>query len=129
MTNDFKSPHVDDRRDFGRLVRRVGEAMTKHLNDRPTMPVDYSEVPAEIRRELGYLPLPADGMGPDEILTIIEDKIMPWSMPTNQPRSYAWVNTSPAPISILSEGLARTLNNVQDGYDRSSTLLMQGLGR
>ena len=129
MTNDFKSPHVDDRRDFGRLVRRVGEAMTKHLNDRPTMPVDYPEVPAEIRRELGYLPLPADGMGPDEILTIIEDKIMPWSMPTNHPRSYAWVNTSPAPISILSEGLARTLNNVQDGYDRSSTLLMQGLGR
>jgi aromatic-L-amino-acid decarboxylase len=129
MTNDFKSPHVDDRRDFGRLVRRVGEAMTKHLNDRPTMPVDFAEVPAEIRQELGYLPLPADGMGPDDILTIIEDKLMPWSMPTNHPRSYAWVNTSPAPISILSEALARTLNNGQDGYDPSSTLLTQSLGR
>ncbi len=86
MTNNFKSPHVDDRRDFGRLVRRVGEAMTKHLNDRPTMPVDCPEVPAEIRQELGSLPLPAEGMGPDDILTIIEDKIMPWSTPTNHPR-------------------------------------------
>ena len=129
MANEFKSPHVDDRRDFGRLARRVGAIMAKHLNVRPSMPVDFCEVPAEIRQELGNLPLPTDGMGPDDILTIIEDKIMPWSMPTNHPRSYAWVNTSPAPISILSEALSRALNNGQDDYDRSSTLLMQSLGR
>jgi glutamate/tyrosine decarboxylase-like PLP-dependent enzyme len=129
MTNDFKSPHVDDRRDFGRLVRRVGEAMTKHLNDRPTMPVNCSEVPAEIRRELGYLPLPADGMAADDILSFLEDKVMPWSMPTNHARSYGWVNTSPAPISILSDALATTLNNGLDGGDHPSILIMHSLGR
>jgi aromatic-L-amino-acid/L-tryptophan decarboxylase len=129
MGKNYRSPHVDDRRDFSNLVRRTGEAMTKHLIERPHMPVDSAIPPVEIRRELGNLPLPSDGMSADDILTVVEDKIMPWSMPTNHPRSYAWINTSPAPISVLCEALSRTLNNGQDAYDHSSTLLMQSLGR
>jgi glutamate/tyrosine decarboxylase-like PLP-dependent enzyme len=54
---------------------------------------------------------------------------MPWSTPTNHARSYGWVNTSPAPISILSDALATTLNNGLDGGDHSSILIMHSLGR
>ncbi len=129
MSSSFKSPHVDDRRDFGRLIRRVGEVMAKHLTERPDMPVDSSLPPMELRRELASIPLAKNGMTADDILSLLEDKVMPWSMPPNHPRSYAWVNTSPAPISILSDALATTLNNGLADYDHSGTYLMYSLGR
>ena len=93
--------------------------MVEHLIERPCMPVDCSIPPEALRRELLNLKLPAGGMAADDILSFLEDKVMPWSMPTNHARSYAWVNTSPAPISILSEALSRTLNNGLDGYGPS----------
>ena len=48
---------------------------------------------------------------------------------TGDPRSYGWVNTSPAPISILGDALATTLNNGLDGGDHPSILIMHSLGR
>ncbi len=103
--------------------------MVEHLIERPSKSVDCSIPPEALRRELSNLQLPAGGMAAEDILSFLEDKVMPWSMPTNHARSYAWVNTSPAPISILSDALAKTLNNGQDGYDHSSIFLMHSLGR
>lgn len=73
--------------------------------------------------------LPVEGLGAAAILEFVEKKVMPWSMPTNHARSYAWVNTSPAPVSILADALAVTLNNGGDGYHHSSIYLMHSLGR
>ncbi len=129
MGSQFKSPHVDDRRNFAALLDRAGNAMVKHLTERPAKPVDNSVPPEPVRRKLSTLPLPADGMMADDILSFLEDNVMPWSMPTNHPRSYGWVNTSPAPISILSDAMATTLNNGLDGGDHSSVLIMHSLGR
>jgi aromatic-L-amino-acid decarboxylase len=129
MENRFKSPHVDDRSNFSDLLDRASKVMVKHLAERPSLPVDNSLPPQTLRQELSNLKLPPDGMTADDILTFLEDKVMPWSMPTNHARSYAWVNTSPAPISILSDAFATTLNNGQDGYDHSSIFLMHSLGR
>lgn len=129
MENRFKSPHVEDRRNFSSLLSRTSDVMVKHLIERPSMPVECSTPPEALRRELSNLPLPADGMAADDILSFLEDKVMPWSMPTNHARSYGWVNTSPAPISILSDALATTLNNGLDGGDHSSIFIMHSLGR
>lgn len=129
MENRFKSPHVEDRRNFSSLLSRTSDVMVKHLIERPSMPVECSTPPEALRRELSNLPLPADGMAADDILSFLEDKVMPWSMPTNHARSYGWVNTSPAPISILSDALATTLNNGLDGGDHPSVFIMHSLGR
>ena len=129
MENRFKSPHVEDRRNFSSLLSRTSDVMVKHLIERPSMPVECSTPPEALRRELSNLPLPAEGMAADDILSFLEAKVMPWSMPTNHARSYGWVNTSPAPISILSDALATTLNNGLDGGDHSSILIMHSLGR
>jgi aromatic-L-amino-acid decarboxylase len=129
MDKDYKSPHVDDRRDFADLLQRASQAMVKHLTERPDMPVDCATPPEALRRELTKMPLPEEGMAANDILGFLENKVMPWSMPTNHARSYAWVNTSPAPISILSNALAVTLNNGQDGDHHSSIYLMNSLGR
>ena len=111
------------------LLQRTGKAMVKHLTERPDMPVDCATPPQALRRELAEMPLLAEGMAANDILGFLESKVMPWSMPTNHARSYAWVNTSPAPISILSDALAVTLNNGLDGYHHSAIYLMHCLGR
>lgn len=129
MDNSFKSPHIEDRQNFSALAERTSAVMDKHLNERPFLPVDRSVPPEALRRELSNLDLPTDGMTADDILSFLEDKVMPWSMPTNHARSYAWINTSPAPISILADSLAKTLNNGQDGYDHSTVFIMHSLSR
>jgi len=115
MKNRFSSPHVEDRQNFSRLLSRTSDIMVKHLIERPSMPVEGPSPPEALQRELSNLPLPAEGLAADDILSLLEDKVMPWSMATNHARSYGWVNTSPAPISILSDALATTLNNGLDG--------------
>jgi glutamate/tyrosine decarboxylase-like PLP-dependent enzyme len=129
MRKCFKSPHVGDRYNFSELLSRASDIMVEHLIERPSKPVDCSIPPEALRRELSNLQLPAGVMAAEDILSFLEDKIMPWSMPTNHARSYGWVNTSPAPISILCNALAQTLNNGQDGYDHSAVFLMHSLGR
>jgi glutamate/tyrosine decarboxylase-like PLP-dependent enzyme len=129
MENRFKSPHVDDRREFASLARRTSDAMVKHMSERPTKDVDCSIPPEEIRRELANLALPEGGMAAHEILSFLEQKVMPWSMPPNHARSYGWINSPPAPIAILSDAIATTINNGLDGYDHPSVFLMHSLGR
>ena len=129
MKKRFNSPHVEDRQNFSRLLSRTSDIMVKHLIERPSLPVEGPSPPEALQRELSNLPLPAEGMAADDILSVLEDKVMPWSMATNHARSYGWVNTSPAPISILSDALATTLNNGLDGGDHPSILIMHSLGR
>jgi glutamate/tyrosine decarboxylase-like PLP-dependent enzyme len=129
MGNRFKSPHVEDRENFSTLLRRTSEVMVEHLTERQSMPVECSTPPEALQRELSDLPLPSRGLAADDILSFLEDKVMPWSVATNHRRSYGWVNTSPAPISILSDALATTLNNGLDGGVHSSVFINYSLGR
>ena len=129
MNNRFKSPHIDDRANFSTLVKRTGDIMAKHLTERPSMPVENSVPPKAIQSELANLTLPVNGISGDDILSLLEDKVMPWSMPTNHARSYGWVNSSPAPIAILSDALATTLNNGLDSGGFSSIHIMHSLSR
>lgn len=128
-SRNYRSPHVSDRQDFANLVRRASDAMVKHLTERPDKPVDCSVPPEALRRELANIPLATNGMPADEILSFLEDKIMSWSMPTNHARSYGWVNSPPAPIAIVSDAIATTVNNGLDGYDHPGVFLMHSLGR
>ena len=127
MNNRFKSPHVDDRANFSTLLKRTSDIMVKHLAERPSMPVENSVPPKALQDELSSLALPANGINASDILSLLEDKVMPWSMPTNHARSYGWVNTSPAPIAILSDALATTLNNGLDSGDHPSICIMHSL--
>ncbi len=129
MESRFKSPHVDDRDNFAELLGQARNAMVKHLTERPAKPVDCSVPPDSIRQKLSQLPLLMDGIPADEILSFLDENVMPWSMPTNHPRSYGWVNSSPAPIGILSDAMATTLNNGLDGGDHPSGLIMHSLSR
>jgi glutamate/tyrosine decarboxylase-like PLP-dependent enzyme len=54
---------------------------------------------------------------------------MPWPIATGHRRSYGWVNSPPAPIALLADAVAGTMDCGLDGFDHSAIFLMAGLGR
>lgn len=121
-------PFVKDREDFDRLGTRTMEMLGEYLRGLPAQPVDRV-VPEEVRRRLMSLPLPDLGMSPDEMLEFLQREILPWPVAIGHKRSYGWVNSPPAPMSILADVVATTMNSGLDGYDHSALFLMASLGR
>ena len=128
MTQQPTHPFAEDRTDFDRLGARVAVMIGEYLRDLPTQPVDRV-VPADVRQRLMSLPLPVRGQTPQEILDFLGREIMPWPVAIGHSRSYAWVNSPPAPISILADSVATAMNSGLDGYDHSCIFLMVSLGR
>jgi len=122
------NPLAEDRRDFNRLAQRVAGIAEQHLRTLPDGVVDRV-MPETLRREVLDTPLPAQGMGADQIIDFLRDKILPWPLPTGHARSYGWINSPPAPIGILAETLATTMNTTSDGYDHGGIFLLGCLSR
>jgi len=121
-------PFTRDREDFGRLGARTVEMIDEYLRALPAQPVDRV-VPGDVRRRLMSLPLPEQGVPPEEILEFLRREVLPWPNPVGHSRSYGWVNSPPAPIAILADAVATTMNCGLDGYDHSALFLMSSLGR
>lgn len=121
-------PFVKDREDFERLGALTVEMLGEYLRALPGEPVDRV-VPVEVRQRLMSLPMPENGLPPEEILEFLRREILPWPVPIGHKRSYGWVNSPPAPISILADAVSTTMNSGLDGYDHSALFLMASLGR
>jgi aromatic-L-amino-acid/L-tryptophan decarboxylase len=128
MTQSSMHPFAEDRKDFGRLGARTAAMIGEYLRNLPSQPVDRV-VPAEVRRRLMSQPLPEKGRTPGEILDFLKNEVMPWPVAIGHKRSYAWVNSPPAPISILADSVATAMNCGLDGYDSSGIFLMVSVGR
>ncbi len=118
----------DDRAEFARLGKRTMDSLADYLTRLPDEVVDRV-VPDDERAYLSNLDFPDQGMSADDIVTFMEQHIMPWPQPTGHQRSYGWVNSPPMPVSILADGVAQTMNAALDGYDFSGIFLMVSLGR
>jgi aromatic-L-amino-acid/L-tryptophan decarboxylase len=121
-------PFVTDRVNFDLLGARTIEMLGEYLRVLPAQPVDRV-VPEEVRRRLMSLPLPEQGQAPEDILEFLRREILPWPIASGHRRSYGWVNSPPAPIAILADAVATTMNPGLDGYDHSALFLMASLGR
>ena len=121
-------PFVEDREDFDRLGARAVEMLGEYLRALPSQPVERV-VPGDVRRRLMSLPLPERGLPPDEILDFLRTEIMPWPVAVGHKRSFAWVNSPPAPIAVLADAVSSSMNCGLDGYDHSSLFLMASVGR
>jgi len=128
MTQTSMHPFAEDRRDFDRLGARTAAMIGEYLRNLPVQPVDRV-VPADVRRRLMSQPLPEKGRSPEEILDFLKKEIMPWPVAIGHRRSYAWVNSPPAPISLLADSVAHTMNSGLDGYDSSGIFLFVSVGR
>jgi aromatic-L-amino-acid decarboxylase len=123
-----KHPFASDREAFEALGERTVRMLGAYLRALPEEPVDRV-VPKEVRQRLLSLPLPEHGQSPEEILDFLQQEIMPWPIATGHKRSYGWVNSPPAPISLLADAVASTMDCGLDGFDHSAIFLMKSLGR
>jgi aromatic-L-amino-acid decarboxylase len=121
-------PFAQDREDFDRLGARTVAMLGEYLRALPAQPVDRV-VPDDVRRRLMTQPLPEQGLAPEEMLEFLRREILPWPIAIGHRRSYGWVNSPPAPISILADAVATTMNCGLDGYDHAALFLMASVGR
>ena len=128
MTEPSMHPFAEDRRNFDQLGAQAAALIGEYLRALPGQPVDRV-VPADVRHRLMTQPLPEKGRTPEEILDFLRREIMPWPVAVGHKRSYAWVNSPPAPVSILADAVANTMNSGLDGYDSSGIFLMVSVGR
>ncbi len=128
MSSDSGHPFAQDRARFDALGARTVELLSAYLRALPDQPVDRV-VPQDVRQRLMSLPLPEQGQSPEEILEFLRREVMPWPIATGHKRSYGWVNSPPAPISVLADAVASTMDCGLDGYDHSAIFLMASLGR
>ena len=125
---DLEKLFSRDRADFARLGKRTVDSLAKYMLNLPDETVDRI-VPDDTREFLSNLPIPEQGMSADDIVSFMEDHIMPWPQATGHQRSYGWINSPPMPISVIAETVAQTMNAALDGYDHSGIFLMVSLGR
>jgi aromatic-L-amino-acid decarboxylase len=123
-----KHPFVSDRDAFEALGERTIRMLGAYLRDLPKEPVDRV-VPKAVRQTLISLPLPEHGQTPEAILDFLQHEVMPWPIATGHKRSYGWVNSGPAPIALLADAVASTMDCGLDGFDHSAIFLMASLGR
>ena len=123
-----KHPFVSDRDAYEALGERTVRMLGSYLRALPDQPVDRV-VPKEVRQRLIALPLPEHGQSPEQILDFLQQEIMPWPIATGHKRSYGWVNSPPAPNSLLADAVASTMDCGLDGFDHSAIFLMASLGR
>ena len=116
------------RAEVERLGRRVVTMVANQLDGIRERPVNRP-VPQDVRRRLLALPFGEDGLAPDQILDFIAETIMPWPMGSGHPRFVAWVNSPPAPIGILTDALASTLNSAGDGAEHAGRFLLKAVTR
>jgi glutamate/tyrosine decarboxylase-like PLP-dependent enzyme len=128
MAEDLRHPFVLDRDEFDALGSETARMLGAYLRALPTQPVDRV-VPQDVRRRLMSLPLPERGQAPEAILEFLRRDVMPWPLATGHKRSYGWVNSPPAPISVLADAVASTMDCGLDGFDHAAIFLMVSLGR
>jgi glutamate/tyrosine decarboxylase-like PLP-dependent enzyme len=121
-------PFAQDRAGFDALGTRTMEMLGRYMRELPDQPADRV-VPKDVRQRLISLPLPNEGQSPEAILDFLQREIMPWPLATGHKRSYGWVNSPPAPIAILADAVASTMDSGLDGYDHSAIFLMASVGR
>ena len=78
-------------------------------------------LPEALRQSLLEQALPAAGRDPSQVLDAVAEYVLPYPMGNNSPRFFAWVNSPAAPLGVLAELLASSLNASVAGGDHAAT--------
>jgi glutamate/tyrosine decarboxylase-like PLP-dependent enzyme len=91
---------------LGRAVTKIISDYTRSLDK---MPVTSDATPGELEKIFDE-PLPAQGLGVDEILARFESDVAPHAMQIPSPRYYGLFNPTPLPIAVWADALASAIN-------------------
>ena len=96
--------------EFRKLGHRLVDDIAEFLDGLPQRPVTRGESPQQIRKLLGSDRLPQSGSPPDELLDQTAKLLFDHSLFNGHPRFWGYITSSGAPIGLLADLLAATVN-------------------
>ena len=122
MPDNFDITYSQDLETFRRLAHLAVDLATDYLAQIRQRPVFQPMKPDE-RQELLGANLSEDGVAPDLLLAYVRDHIFTHPMGNGHPRFFGWVNSPPAPLGVIAEFLAATLDPSCAGGDHAAIYL------
>ena len=119
---DSRSSFGMDIEEFRRAAHAAVDLAAEHLSGIELRPV-FRPMTAQEREALLSRPLPHKPVSADSILEAIRRHVLPHPMGNGHPRFFGWVNSPPAPVAIIAEFLASTLNPSCAGGDHAGIYL------
>ncbi|RKE17598.1 aminotransferase class V-fold PLP-dependent enzyme [Streptomyces sp. TLI_171] len=114
--------------DFRSAAHAAAELVADYLDGVPGRPVWQPMDPAE-RAALLEWELPEDGVGLEELLKAVGERIMPHPMGNGSSRFFGWVNSSPQPAGVLATLAASAMNPSSAGGDHADVHLERAMVR
>jgi glutamate/tyrosine decarboxylase-like PLP-dependent enzyme len=105
--------------EFRRLGHDLVDRIADFLGTLRGRPLTPGETPAEIRALLGRKPLPARGTAPAALLAETTPLLFDHSLFNGHPRFMGYITSSAAPLGVLAELLAATVNPNVGGWELS----------
>lgn len=137
MSDDLHPPRRPSRREpaspltmsparFRALGERALDIAGKHLEELPRNPV-RSSLPSDQLERLRAVALPEEGASEDAILDFLAAHVMPFPLGNGHPGFFAWITSAPAPIGVLGDLLATTLNSNCGAGGEHGALELEGV--
>lgn len=114
-----------DVREFLEAAARAAAAHLSGVDDAPV----WRPTPEPLRAELTGLPLPDQGISPDELLEYAATRVLPYPMGNGHPAFFGWVNAEPHPAGIAGALLASAMNPSSAGGDHADVHLERAVVR
>src|SRR5215211_5688432 len=107
---DRQAPLEIDGDEFRKLGHQLVHDIAEFLHTLPQRPVTRGEPPQEIRKLLGSDSLPQSGSRPDALLNETAQLLFDHSLFNGHPKFWGYITSSGAPIGLLADLLAATVN-------------------
>jgi len=117
QTTRRDAPHALDSETFRALGHRLVDTIAARLEAIPHGKVTPGETPAQVRAALGLGgPLPEQGTDPAALLERTASLLFDHSLFNAHPKFFGYITSSPAPLGMLGELLASSVNPNVGGF-------------
>ncbi len=103
--------------EFRRLGHDLVDRIADFFGTLRTRPLTPGETPGEVRALLGRRSLPGTGAAPDALLAETAPLLFDHSLFNGHPRFMGYITSSPAPLGVLADLLAASVNPNVGGWE------------
>jgi aromatic-L-amino-acid/L-tryptophan decarboxylase len=122
------SPLEMDEQTFRNLGHRLVDTLAGYLDKLPQEPV-YRPLPAEVRRELEKMDIPAVGAAPEAVIDGFLRLVLPYGRGQNHPRFAAFVDPAASKLSMLAAFASAVTNTSGAGGNYAAIYVEQAVVR
>ena len=126
--SSIPSPFSMDDTTFRALGHRLVDTLAAYLDTLPLQPV-YRPLPAEVRRELEKMTIPAEGLAPEDVIDSFLRLVLPYGRGQNHPCFAAFVDPAATKLSMLAAFASSVTNTSGAGGNYSAIYVERAVVR